>query len=87
MEKDILEQKVQDLEAIVESDGKSKQQVLAARLVSLSEDVRANKLVTLQQRRQINVLRQEKKHLQALLASMETVMLSIRLYPRYIRCS
>jgi DNA repair exonuclease SbcCD ATPase subunit len=65
-EKELLTQKCQDLEAVLNSDGKYKQQVLASRLVSLSEDVRSNKLVTLQQRRQINVLRQEKKHLQVL---------------------
>ena len=63
-EKEILVQKSQDLEAAATSNGKYKQQLLASRLVSLSEDVRSNKLVTLQQRRQINVLRQEKKHLQ-----------------------
>jgi hypothetical protein len=65
-EKEIFAQKCQDLEAVLSSSGKYKQQVLASRLVSLSEDVRTNKLVTLQQRRQINVLRQEKKHLQVI---------------------
>jgi hypothetical protein len=59
-------------QATIQSTGKSKQQALASRLVSLSEEVRTHKLVVLQQRRQIAVLRQEKKHLQGLLVTMES---------------
>ena len=46
-------------------------QQVVAKLVSLSDDVRGLKLTTLQQRRQIQVLRQEKKHLQSLLSTIE----------------
>ena len=68
-EKDLLLQRCSDLEAVCK--GQSKQQTVASRLVSLSEDVRIHKLATMQQRREIQVLRQEKKHLQNVLATME----------------
>ena len=68
-EKDLLLQRCSDLEAACK--GPSKQQTIASRLVSLSEDVRIHKLATMQQRREIQVLRQEKKHLQNVLATME----------------
>jgi hypothetical protein len=68
-EKDLLLQRCSDLEAV--NKGTSKQNALATRLVALSEDVRTHKLATLQQRREIQVLRQEKKHLQNVLATME----------------
>ena len=67
-EKDVLathlelaQQQLSDLEAL--RKGTSKQQAVAARLVALSEEVRTHKLATLQQRREIHILRQEKKHL------------------------
>ena len=72
VEMELLSQRCLDLEATIQSTGKSKQQALASRLVSLSEEVRTHKLVVLQQRRQIAVLRQEKKHLQGLLVTMES---------------
>jgi hypothetical protein len=71
-ELDLLQQRCRDLEATVHLGGKQKQQQVAARLVSLSEEVRTGKLMTLQQRRQICVLRQEKKHLHSLLAAIES---------------
>ena len=60
-----------DLELSIEKGGKAKTQSVAARLVSLSEEVRVNKLSCLQQRRQIQVLRQEKRHLQSLVQQIE----------------
>jgi centrosomal protein CEP290 len=60
-----------DLERSIEKGGKSKAQAVASRLVTLSEEVRTNKLTVLQQRRQVQVLRQEKKHLQSLLQQTE----------------
>ena len=66
-----LSQRCQDLEMSIEKGGKSKAQAIASRLVTLSEEVRTNKLTCLQQRRQIHVLRQEKKHLQSLLQQTE----------------
>jgi hypothetical protein len=68
-EKDLLLQRCADLEAV--NIGKSKQQAVASRLVALSEEVRTHKLAALQQRREIQVLRQEKKHLQNVLSTME----------------
>ena len=68
-EKDLLLQRCADLEAV--NIGKSKQQAVASRLVALSEEVRTHKLAALQQRREIQVLRQEKKHLQSVLSTME----------------
>jgi hypothetical protein len=70
-EKDLLLQRCSDLEAVTKGQGTNKQNALATRLVALSEDVRTHKLATLQQRREIQVLRQEKKHLQNVLATME----------------
>lgn len=75
-EKELLSAQARDLEAL-HLGGKSKQQAVAARLVSLSEDVRVNKLACLQQRRQIQVLRSEKKHLQQLLSNFEQDMESL----------
>jgi hypothetical protein len=68
-EKDLLLQRCADLEVV--NIGKSKQQAVASRLVALSEEVRTHKLAALQQRREIQVLRQEKKHLQNVLSTME----------------
>lgn len=67
----IMSQRCTDLERSIERGGKSKAQAVASRLVTLSEEVRTNKLTCLQQRRQIQVLRQEKKHLQSLLQQTE----------------
>jgi chromosome segregation ATPase len=68
-EKDLLLQNCRDLEALTKAI--PKQNVIAARLVSLSEDVRVNKLTVLQQRRQIHVLKAEKSHLQKIISTME----------------
>eukprot|EP00605_Chrysophyceae_sp_TOSAG23-4_P001830 GSChrysophyteH1.ASY1.ANO1.2020.1 assembled CDS len=68
---DILNGRCKDLEMTLEKGSKEKTQNIAARLVSLSEEVRTNKLSCLQQRRQIQVLRQEKRHLQNLLQQTE----------------
>jgi chromosome segregation ATPase len=67
----IMSQRCSDLERSIEKGGKSKAQAVASRLVSLSEEVRTNKLTCLQQRRQIQLLRQEKRHLQTLLQQTE----------------
>jgi hypothetical protein len=69
LEKDTFLQQCQDLEALTKGH---KSNVLASRLISLSDDVRINKLASLKQRRQVQILRQEKKHLQNVIASMET---------------
>lgn len=68
-------QQVADLTSIVK--GHSKQQVVASRLVSLSEDLRVSKLNSLQQRRQIEVLRKEKRHLQSVITNMEADVLEL----------
>jgi hypothetical protein len=68
-EKELLQQNCRDLEALTKAH--TKQAVVAARLVSLSEDVRVNKLTVLQQRRQIQVLKAEKNHLQKIITTME----------------
>jgi hypothetical protein len=64
-----LTKKCSDLKAI--TDGNAKQKVVAARLISLSEELSQVKLSTLQQRRQIQVLHQEKRHYQAIIANIE----------------
>ena len=46
-------------------------QLLAGRLIALSEELRTVKLTSLKQRRQIQALREEKQHLQKLVASVE----------------
>ena len=68
---DIHKQRASDLQLSIEKSSKAKTQAIASRLVSLSEEVRTNKLACLQQRRQIHVLRQEKRHFQNLLSSSE----------------
>jgi len=68
---DIHKQRASDLHLSIEKTSKAKTQAIASRLVSLSEEVRTNKLACLQQRRQIQVLRQEKRHFQNLLQSSE----------------
>ena len=68
---EIHKQRASDILLTMEKSSKAKTQAVAARLVSLSEEVRTNKLLCLQQRRQIQVLRQEKKHLQNLLQTSE----------------
>lgn len=69
LERDTFLQQCQDLEALTKGQ---KSNILASRLISLSDDVRINKLASLKQRRQVQILRQEKKHLQNVIASMET---------------
>jgi centrosomal protein CEP290 len=68
-EVDILRARCDDLVMAANNAG-GKQQTVASRLVALSEEVKTHKLSSLQQRRHINVLRQEKRHFQGLLASM-----------------
>eukprot|EP01042_Synura_sphagnicola_P002158 gene2158-2578_t len=79
VEVEMLQKKCTDLSLAFTSDdslgprgsrGKIRSQ-LAARLIALSDEVRVNKLAALQQRREILVLRQEKKHLKSLLAAVE----------------
>ena len=64
-----LEQQAKDLEAVLNE--KTKQKNIAARLIALSEELRTSRLSNLQQRRQIQMLRQEKKHLQTLFSNIE----------------
>lgn len=74
-ERYILEQRARDLEAVTK--GKSKQQAIASRLIALSDDVRANKIAYLQQRRQVQVLRQEKRHLQSIISNIEADVMEL----------
>lgn len=74
-EKHMLEQQRNDLEAIAR--GKSKQQAIAARLIALSEDMRVSKLANLQQRRQIQILRQEKRHLLGIISNIEADVIEL----------
>lgn len=69
LERDLLSQRNQDLESLTK--GNIKQNNIATRLVALSEEVRLNKLSVMQQRRQIQVLKEEKRHLQSLISTME----------------
>ena len=69
LERDLLSQRNQDLESLTK--GNIKQNNIASRLVALSEEVRLNKLSVMQQRRQIQVLKEEKRHLQSLISTME----------------
>lgn len=74
-ERHILEQRTRDLESVTR--GKSKQQAIASRLIALSDDVRANKIAYLQQRRQVQVLRQEKRHLQSIISNIEADVMEL----------
>ena len=67
IERDNLLQRLQSIEAVLNGNNK----MVTARLVSLSEEVRINKLNCMQQRRQIQVLKQEKRHLQGIITGME----------------
>jgi chromosome segregation ATPase len=74
-EKFILEQRTTDLEALTK--GKAKQQAIASRLIAYSDDVRSNKIAYLQQRRQVQVLRQEKRHLQSIISNIEADVMEL----------
>jgi chromosome segregation ATPase len=74
-ERYVLEQRTRDLEALTK--GKTKQQAIASRLIALSEDVRSNKIAYLQQRRQVQVLRQEKRHLQSIISNIEADVMEL----------
>ncbi len=67
IERDNLLQRLQSIEAVLNGNNK----MVTARLVNLSEEVRINKLNCMQQRRQIQVLKQEKRHLQGIITGME----------------
>lgn len=67
LEKENLLARCQDLEGLSKGNNK----LITARLISLSEEVRTNKLSNLQQKRQIQILRQEKRHLQNIISSIE----------------
>jgi hypothetical protein len=69
VEKELLIQKCLDLETIYKNPNKQSQ--IASRLLSLSEDIRINKLKTFSQRREIRVLRQEKIHLKNIISKIE----------------
>jgi hypothetical protein len=74
-ERAILERTTVDLEALLK--GKSKQQAIAARLIALSEDIRVSKIANLQQRRQIQVLREEKRHLHSVISNIEADVMEL----------
>jgi len=67
IDRDNLVQRLQSMEAVLTGNNK----MVTARLVNLSEEVRINKLNCMQQRRQIQVLKQEKRHLQGIITGME----------------
>jgi autonomous glycyl radical cofactor GrcA len=68
-EKEILQRRCSDLIDACSNEEKKRQ--LALRLVALSDDARSSSLTAMQQKREISVLVQEKKHLQSLLSSLE----------------
>jgi hypothetical protein len=67
-EKDILQRKCQDLEAIAK--GKEKATAIASRLVALSDELRLNKLSSQQAKREVTVLKKDKQHLQSIITSL-----------------
>ena len=69
VEKEVLEQLVADLQDATKDEIKSS--VMAKRLISLSEEVRSNKLGALQARRQVLSLKEEKRHLEGVVARHE----------------
>lgn len=69
-DKDILEQRLSDFDMMLK--GKVRLETVAARIKSLGEEVKSTKLVYMQQKRQIQRLRQEKSHLESVIATMET---------------
>ena len=66
-EHELMKQRCEDLQSIVDSNNKQ----VSSRLVALSDDVRANKLAVLQQKRQILLLTKEKRHLQGIIKAIE----------------
>jgi hypothetical protein len=68
-DREALLQRCSDLELAARGDDRKHQ--IATRLVAISEEVRAASLQVLQQKREISVLAQEKRHLQSLLSSVE----------------
>jgi hypothetical protein len=71
----LQQQTITDLTALV--SGKAKQATLAQRLITLSDDVRTNKIAYLQQRRAVQVLRQEKRHLQSIISNIEADVMEL----------
>jgi hypothetical protein len=69
LEKEILEQRCVDYDLLLQ--GKAKQNQVAGRLILMSDEIRASKLSNMQLRRQIQILNQEKKHLESVISTME----------------
>jgi len=68
-EKEVLEQLVADVQTAAATDVKSA--VVAKRLIGLSEELRSNKLAALQARRNVQSLREEKRHLEGIISRHE----------------
>jgi len=89
----ILRRTIRDMNDVLEAGGMgvgsggnavaSKKQIhanskaIAARVLGLSEEVRALKLASLQQKREVSVLQQDKKHLKGVLARVEDDLRSL----------
>jgi chromosome segregation ATPase len=80
LERAILTQRLRDLEVFAASNSanvqnpsskQSHQQQVANRLIALSEEIRITKLSNLQQRRTIQMMREEIKHLKNVISKME----------------
>ncbi|GMH51677.1 hypothetical protein TrST_g11013 [Triparma strigata] len=69
VDKESVEQLVADLQQSAASDTKSA--VVAKRLIDLSEEVRSSKLGALQARRQVQTLKEEKRHLESVIVRHE----------------
>jgi chromosome segregation ATPase len=79
-EKSVLIQRLHDLTNFSEpksSSSKQSQQQVANRLISLSEEIRISKLNNLQQKRSIQAMREEIKHLKNMNSKMETDMIEL----------
>jgi chromosome segregation ATPase len=68
-EKEVLEQLVADLQDASSAD--TNKTIMAKRLIGLSEEVRSNKLGALQARRAVQSLKEEKRHLEGVVARHE----------------
>ena len=68
-EKEVLEQMVADIQTANAADIKST--VVAKRLISLSEELRSNKVAALQARRNVQSLREDKRHLEGVISRHE----------------
>ena len=75
-EVELLRQRCEDLVVVASKDSPNSQR-LATRLVTLGDQVKTYKLSSLQQKREISILRQEKRHYQGLLTSLQENMIGL----------